>query len=67
MALTSAQSLDEIEHIATPLKGDKKASLANKARKLGLQDAADELLNNKGKVYKQGLNKKVIYPEMHCF
>lgn len=46
VSLISAQSMDELEHAYAPFKGEKKTSLANRARGLGLGDAASSFLTN---------------------
>jgi len=46
----SCQSLQEIDHLYGPYKTGSKASLAERARKLGLESVAEELLAGRGGV-----------------
>jgi|AJXC01.1.fsa_nt_gi Tex-like protein N-terminal domain. len=46
-AIQSANSLDEIEVLATPFKSSSKQTLANKARELGLENVANQYLHHK--------------------
>ena len=46
----SCQSLQEIDHLYGPFKTGSKASLAERARKLGLESVAEELLAGRGGV-----------------
>jgi len=46
-AFLSAQSIPELEHLFTPFKPGSKSSLAERARKLGFENIADEILGGK--------------------
>jgi len=46
----SCQSVQEVDHLYAPYKTGSKASLAERARKLGLESTAEELLEGRGMV-----------------
>lgn len=46
-AFLSAQSIQELEHLFTPFKPGSKSSLAERARKLGFENIAEEILGGK--------------------
>jgi len=49
-SILCCQSLQEVEHLYAPYKSGSKASLAERARKLGLESMADEALSGRGVV-----------------